>query len=119
MLAPMNLIRIDHVSLNAGDRARSIGFYQDVLGLSVSRTTSPPDQPVFLGPDRAQLGLFADRAPGLRHVALATDRAGQIGVAARLEALGVPFEPVRHSTHDSVYFSDPDGMVLEVIVPTA
>ena len=97
MLAPMNVIRIDHVSLNAGDRARSIGFYEDVLGLSVSRRTSPPDQPVFLGPDRA----------------------GQIRVAARLEALGVPFQPVRHSSHDSIYFSDPDGMVMEVIVPTA
>ena len=27
--------------------------------------------------------------------------------------------PVRHSSHDSIYFSDPDGMVMEVIVPTA
>ena len=115
----MNLIRIDHVSLNAGDRARSVDFYEDVLGLRAGRRSGPADQPVFVGPDTAQLGLFGDRAPGLRHVALATDRAGQRQVRARLEALAIPFEPVRHRTHDSLYFSDPDGMVMEVMVPTA
>ena len=116
----MRLIRIDHVSLNVGDRPQTVAWYEDVLGLS---TTAPPsrpaDQPMFAGPDSAQLGLFADRAPGLRHIALATDRAGQLQVAVRLEQLGIPSEFVHHTSHDSVYFRDPDGVTLEVMVPTA
>ena len=114
----MRLIRIDHVSLNAGDRAGSIAFYEDVLRLRADRV-GPPDQPVFLGPDGAQIALFADRAPGLRHIALATDSAGQAAVVDRLEHLGVAYKPQRHRDYDSVYFADPDGTVLEVMVPRA
>jgi catechol 2,3-dioxygenase-like lactoylglutathione lyase family enzyme len=114
----MRLLRIDHVSLNAGDRAGSIAFYEDVLRMRAGRV-GPPDQPVFLGPPGAQLALFADRAPGLRHIALATDEAGQAAVVERLERLGLAYKPQRHSDHDSVYFADPDGMMLEVMVPRA
>ena len=112
----MHLLRIDHVSLNAGDRAGSIAFYRDVLGVTAGRV-GPDDQPVFLGPPGVQLALFADRAPGLRHIALATDDAGQAGVVQRLERLGLPYTPERHRDHDSVYFRDPDGIVVEVMVP--
>ena len=59
----MHVIRIDHVSLNAGDRAASLAWYADVLGLRADRPTTSPDEPVFLGPAGARLGLFADRAP--------------------------------------------------------
>jgi catechol 2,3-dioxygenase-like lactoylglutathione lyase family enzyme len=112
----MRLLRIDHVSLNAGDRAGSIAFYEDVLDVRAGRL-GPPDQPVFLGPPGVQLALFADRAPGLRHIALATDDAGRAAVVERLERRGVAYQPERHSDHDSVYFRDPDGIVLEVMVP--
>jgi catechol 2,3-dioxygenase-like lactoylglutathione lyase family enzyme len=115
----MRLIRIDHVSLNVGDRPRTIAWYDDVLGLSASRRPKPAGQPVFVGPDSAQLGLFADRAPGLRHIALATDPDGQREVADRLAQLAIPGEFVRHADHDSLYFRDPDGVTLEVMVPTA
>ena len=115
----MRLIRIDHVSLNVGDRPATVAWYEDVLGLSASARHKPADQPLFVGPDTAQLGLFADRAPGLRHIALATDRDGQRQVATRLEQLAIPGEFVRHASHDSIYFRDPDGVTLEVMVPTA
>ncbi len=115
----MRLIRIDHVSLNVGDRPRTIAWYEDVLGLSASRRAAPADEPLFVGPDSAQLGLFADRAPGLQHIALATDRPGQREVAERLEQHAIPGRFVRHRSHDSVYFHDPDGVTLEVMVPTA
>src|SRR5919198_6355767 len=73
----MRLIRIDHVSLDVHDRPAAIAWYEDVLGLRAQARHDVPDEPVFLGPPGARLGLFADRGPGLRHVALATDRAGQ------------------------------------------
>jgi catechol 2,3-dioxygenase-like lactoylglutathione lyase family enzyme len=108
----MNLIRIDHVSLNAADRPRTIAWYAEVLGLRTGDGARRPDQPVFLGPDGAQFGLFADRAPGLRHVALATDAASQARVVARLDRLAIPY----HAERRSIYVADPDGSTVEVLV---
>src|SRR4051812_2904939 len=115
----MNLIRIDHVSLNVGDRPASLAWYEEVLGLRApSWHDTPADAPVFLGATGAQLGLFADRAPGLRHVAIATGRADQERLAGRLSHLGIAYRHERHRDHVSIYFADPDGTTLEVLVPT-
>ena len=115
----MQLLRIDHVSLNVHDRAAALAWYEEVLGLRpAARTDTPPDQPVFLGPMGARLGLFADRAPGLRHIAIATARADQERVAGRLDRLGIAYRPEAHADHDSLYFADPDGATIEVMVPT-
>jgi catechol 2,3-dioxygenase-like lactoylglutathione lyase family enzyme len=113
----MHITRIDHVSLNVHDRRGSLGWYEDVLGLRAAARHDVPDEPVFLGPAGAQLGLFAERAPGLRHVALATDAPGQAALADRLDRLGIAYRPERHRDSHSIYFADPDGTVLEVMVP--
>ena len=65
----------------------------------------------------ARLGLFADRAAGLRHVALATTAPAQAALVARLDRLGIAYRPERHRDSDSIYFADPDGTTLEVMVP--
>jgi catechol 2,3-dioxygenase-like lactoylglutathione lyase family enzyme len=113
----MHLIRIDHVSLDVRDRPAAIAWYEDVLGLRAGGRAAAPDEPVFLGPPGARLGLFADRPRGLRHVALATDAAGQRRLAARLDGLGIAYQPERHRDSDSIYFPDPEGTMLEVMVP--
>lgn len=113
----MNLIRIDHVSLNAGDRTASVAWYGEVLGLNASDTHDMPDAPVFLGPAGARIALFGDRAAGLRHVALATTAPDQAALVSRLDRLGIAYQPERHRDSDSVYFADPDGTMLEVMVP--
>jgi catechol 2,3-dioxygenase-like lactoylglutathione lyase family enzyme len=110
----MNLIRIDHVSLDVCDRPSAIAWYEEVLGLSAHARHDVPDQPVFLGPAGARLGLFADRPRGLRHVALATDAGGQRRVADRLDRLGIAYRPERNS----IYVPDPDGNVMEIVVAT-
>jgi catechol 2,3-dioxygenase-like lactoylglutathione lyase family enzyme len=115
----MNLIRIDHVSLDVHDRPGSLAWYEEVLGLRAAARHAVPGEPVFLGPAGARLGLFAERAPGLRHVALATDAAGQRALTRRLDRLGIAYQPERHRDSDSVYFGDPDGTMLEVMVPRA
>lgn len=109
----MHVIRIDHVSLNCADRARTVAFYEQVLGLEVRRRDASPDSPVFVGPPDASFGLFADRAPGLRHVALATSEQDQRALLARLETQGIEHRRERRS----VYFPDPDGAWIEVLVP--
>jgi catechol 2,3-dioxygenase-like lactoylglutathione lyase family enzyme len=114
-----NVIRIDHVSLNATDRPRTIDWYAEVLGLAVGRRHDQLDVPVFLGPDRAQLGLFGDEPAGLRHIAIATDASSHRELIARLDAHDIAYRPEHHSASFSVYFEDPDGATLEVLVPTA
>jgi catechol 2,3-dioxygenase-like lactoylglutathione lyase family enzyme len=113
----MHITRIDHVSLDVHDRRGSLAWYEQVLGLRAAARHHVPDEPVFLGPAGARLGLFAERAPGLRHVALATDAAGRHALVARLDRLGITYRPERHRDSDSIYFADPDGTVLEVMVP--
>jgi catechol-2,3-dioxygenase len=116
-LVGMHLIRIDHVSLNVADRRASLAWYADVLGLGAGADHGRPDAPVFVGPDGAQLGVYADRAPGLRHVALATSAADQQRIAARLDRLGIAYTPERHSASESLYVPDLDGTMLEVMAP--
>jgi catechol 2,3-dioxygenase-like lactoylglutathione lyase family enzyme len=114
--AAMRVHRIDHVSLDVHDRARTLDWYAQVLGLRGSLEGAAPEEPVFLGPPGARLGLFQERPPGLRHIALATDAAGQRLVAERLDRLAIPFRPERHRSYDSIYVADPDGTTLEIIV---
>jgi glutathione S-transferase fosA5 len=115
----MRLIRIDHVSLDVRDRPASITWYEEVVGLRAHARHDAPDEPVFLGPAGARLGLFAERPPGLRHVALATDAAGQRALIGRLDRVGIPYRPEAHRDSHAIYFADPDGTVLEVMVPRA
>jgi catechol 2,3-dioxygenase-like lactoylglutathione lyase family enzyme len=119
MLATMRLIRIDHVSLDVRDRVRSIAWYEEVLGMYAHGGPGPRDEPVFLGPAGSRFGLFEERPAGLKHIALATDEAGQRRVRERLEQLAIPYRPERHRDHDSLYFRDPDGTTLEVMAATA
>ena len=52
------LQRLDHVSLNVGDRQRSIAWYRDVLGLEQRGEAGRDDQPVFMGEFGACVALF-------------------------------------------------------------
>ncbi len=114
----MQIIRIDHVSLDVSDRPRSVAWYRDVLGLAPDAEHEVPDEPIFLGRPGARLGLFAEGPPGLRHIALATDGPGQRRLAAGLDRLAIPYRRERHRSSDSIYFRDPDGTTLEVMVAT-
>jgi len=121
MSGAVQLQRLDHVSLNVTDRARSIAWYRDVLGLPQLNQPTDDDEPVFLGQPGLQFGLFqaqresAARKPessGLRHVAIVVDDLD--AAQERLRSHGVEFRYEDHGNALSVYFSDPDGHVLEL-----
>jgi catechol 2,3-dioxygenase-like lactoylglutathione lyase family enzyme len=113
----MHVTRIDHVSLDVPDRSASLAWYAEVLGLHAGSAHDVPDAPVFLGTPGARLGLFAERPPGLRHVALATGAADHARLASRLDRLGIAYRFERHRDSDSLYFDDVDGTTLEIMTP--
>ena len=117
----MQLQRLDHVSLNVTDRARSVAWYRDVLGLPQRNQPSADDEPVFLGDPGLQFGLFqaqtpaAEREPesaGFRHVALVVDDLGE--AQEHLRAHEIRFNYEDHGNARSVYFRDPDGHTIEL-----
>jgi len=117
----MELQRLDHVSLNVTDCARSIVWYRDVFGLPQLNQPTDDDEPVSMGTPGLQFGLFqAQRtsparepeSSGLRHIALVVDDLD--AAQERLRENGVVFRYENHGNALSVYFNDPDNHVLEL-----
>lgn len=135
-------LRTGHVGLNVTDLSRSRSFYLEVFGLEVlGESTEDGRRFAFLGnPDvRSDVfldklaitlweqsdGTFSSGTPGLHHLAFHVDSVEAVEqVRDRLQGLGVDLmhdgEIVPHSTDfDSggIFFSDPDGIRLEVCAP--
>jgi catechol 2,3-dioxygenase-like lactoylglutathione lyase family enzyme len=91
---PDTPLRIDHLALPVYDAAKTLHFYSEVL----------------------QLGLPSD----VRHYALSVaSPAQQEQWKARLREHGVLCSEEDHGTQHSIYFSDPNGIVLEVTTPAS
>jgi glyoxylase I family protein len=123
------LNRIHHAAIICSDYPTSKRFYTEVLGLKViaehfreARNSWKLD----LGlPDGSQVELFSfpgapprpsyPEAQGLRHLAFVVDDVA--ASKAQLEAQGVAVEPVRVDEYTGrrfTFFSDPDGLPLEL-----
>ncbi len=119
---------IHHVAVIASDYARSKHFYAEVLGLPVIREVWRAERQSWkcdlaIGSAQIELFSFPDTPPrpsrpearGLRHLAFAV--AALEPVIARLEAAGIPVEPVRVDPHTGqrfTFFADPDDLPLEL-----
>jgi catechol 2,3-dioxygenase-like lactoylglutathione lyase family enzyme len=118
------LQRLDHVSLNVSDRARSIAWYRDVLGLEPRNEPREDDWPVFMGAFGACIGLFqaqsghaAERIPesvGFRHLAFTVGKRDLESAQAHFADTGVEFRYEDHGNASSVYVRDPDGHTIEL-----
>jgi len=124
-----------HVGLNVTDLTRSTAFYQRVLGLEkMGGQTGGDRRYAFLGRDGALVltlwqqseGAFATELPGLHHLSFqVADLEAVHQAEAVLRELGV--EPlhggvVAHGVglaSGGVFFTDPDGIRLEIFAPTA
>ena len=111
---------IDHVVLYVSDLKRSRQFYVDVLGMTVAHESSGR---TFLSCGRQLVALFEvrDGAPvkagaELNHLALRVTSGTYEEVKAYLEGCGI--EVTGRPGHDRcIYFSDPDGHRLQLVVP--
>ena len=123
------LRRIHHAAIICSDYAASKHFYVEVLGLKVlaenyreARQSYKLDLAL---PDGGQIELFSFPTPptrpsipeacGLRHLAFVVD---DVDVAkAQLELSGVSLQEVRideFTNRKFVFFTDPDGLPLEL-----
>ncbi len=107
---------IDHVVLYVRDVARSRRFYEDLFGMLVDH-----EQPglVFL---RFCEQLFAilqadgefDTGFELNHLAFSVEEGTYEDITAELKERGIQ---VSGRSSNCVYFSDPDGYRLQIVVP--
>jgi catechol-2,3-dioxygenase len=122
------IYRLNHAVLYVRDVARSMAFYQDLLGFRVKM--SVPGQAAFLqAPDSTNdhdIGLFeigagAGPSPagrstvGLYHLAWEVDTLDELARLRRLLAdAGSLVGESDHGTTKALYCHDPDGLEFEV-----
>ena len=118
--ATLRTTGIDHVVLYVSDIRRSKKFYLDVLGMSVA-DESP--RHLFLACGGQGFALFEPRdgAPletgrELNHLAFNVDAGTYEEIKAHLEAHGLEVTG-RRGDDRCVYFRDPDGHRLQLVVP--
>jgi catechol 2,3-dioxygenase-like lactoylglutathione lyase family enzyme len=131
------MLSLDHVVFPVWDADASLRFYGEALGLPLIGAFSGDDwggkqwlmMAFALGEGR-ELVLVALRgaerpapdglAPDVRHFAFAVaSGAEQEAWRARLEAAGVAVRDEDHGAQQSIYFEDPNGVVLEITTPAS
>ncbi len=121
-----------HITMVSADAARTLGFYRDTLGIGLVKKTVNFDDPgayhlYFGGVGGAPgtlLTFFEWRdlprgrwgVGGIHHLALSVgDEKAQLKWKRRLTDAGVPVTgPYDRGYFHSIYFSDPDGQILEI-----
>ena len=123
------LKHIHHVAIICSDYPKSKHFYTQILGLSIIAENFRAERNSYkldlALPQGGQIELFSFPQPparpsrpeacGLRHLAFVVDSVEQ--VTQQLEAQGVTVEPLRIDEFTGkayTFFSDPDGLPLEL-----
>ncbi|WDY55748.1 VOC family protein [Pseudomonas sp. PSKL.D1] len=138
-MRPFHIKHIDHLVLRVSNLERSVAFYRDLLGCTVSRVredlgmvhlatgTAMIDLVTLDGP----LGSAGGAAPGsegrnLHHFCLRVEPFDEPALTTYLQAAGIKVEPAerRYGAEGeglSLYCFDPDGNQVELKgpVPTA
>ena len=125
--AHSNARGVHHVALMCADVERTIRFYQGLLGFPLVELFENRDYRgsthLFfdIGHDNSlaffdfpglDLGPYAEVLGGLHHIALSVDPAVWATARSKLEDAGVEYHI---DSEISMYFSDPDGVRLELI----
>ena len=122
---------VHHITLVGSTRRSAIDFWQGLLGMRLlfeqPNLGRPDENHLYFDPgDGRLITVFTNeerpddpsphpRGVGhLEHIAFNVSRATQTQVARRLEARGVAFKALDRGFMDSIYFSDPNGLRLEL-----
>jgi catechol 2,3-dioxygenase-like lactoylglutathione lyase family enzyme len=125
--APSTARGLHHTALLCSDVARTVRFYQDVLGFPLTELIENRDYPgsshfffdigngnllAFFDFPGLDVGPYAEVLGGLHHLAISVEADRWRELVDRLAAAGV-----QHEIHSgvSVYFRDPDGARIELI----
>lgn len=131
------MLGLDHVVFPVRDAETTLKFYGDVLGLPLVEAFSGDDwdghpwlMMIFGLSARQQLVCVAMRGAPLpdyrgvpvdaRHYALAAESAEALDQwRGRLRGAAVDFWEESHGEQTSIYFPDPDGVILEITWPAS
>lgn len=116
---------MDHAALAVRDVARSVAWYQDVLGLDRMYEEAWGDYPAVCGVGGTAVALFPVRAESpkepvghgvlsMRHLAFRADAENFRAARDELGRKGIELEFQDHGIAHSIYFSDPDGHTIEI-----
>lgn len=125
----MKLNRIHHVAVICSDYNTSKHFYTDVLGLTVESEHYRPERDSYKadcslnGTYVIELFSFPNpparlsypEAAGLRHLTFEVEHIDE--AIQELDAKGIAHEPIRKDEYTGkrfVFFSDPDGLPIEL-----
>ena len=129
------MLKLDHVVFPTSDPAASLAFYEGVLGLPLAQAITGDDwggRPwlmlAFALAEGRELVLTAFRGAAppasnelpadARHYAFAVDSESErLAWRTRLADAGVAFWEEDHGDQQSIYFEDPNGVVLEITSP--
>jgi catechol 2,3-dioxygenase-like lactoylglutathione lyase family enzyme len=131
------MLILDHVVFPVRDAKATLAFYTEVLGLPLVEAFSGDDWDGYpwlmmifgLGGKQELVTVALRGAPSpdyrgvpvdARHYALvAESEAALDGWRSRLKAAGVDHWEEAHGEQSSIYFPDPDGVILEVTWPAS
>lgn len=109
---------INHVSIGVADVERAAAFYQSLLGLEV--VSRPGNGGINLGLGDGFLGLYPLPEVGrAHHFCLGVDDYDPDRIAAALERAGLEARVDRNPNNrtsggDQLYFTDPDGTLVQL-----
>jgi catechol 2,3-dioxygenase-like lactoylglutathione lyase family enzyme len=129
------LLRADHIVFPVWDAKASLAFYRDVMGFALVDTYSGADwggypwlMMFFVAGDGREIVLVnlrgAERPPhdglarDVRHLAFSETSVARLeGWRGKLRKAQVEFWEETHGPQHSLYFEDPNGVVLEITAP--
>jgi catechol 2,3-dioxygenase-like lactoylglutathione lyase family enzyme len=130
-MARIQVQGVHHITLVGSTRQSAIDFWSGLLGMRFlfeqPNLGRPDESHLYFDPgDGRLITVFTnetrkdDPSPHprdighLEHIAFNVSRATQTQVAKRLEERGIPFKAFDRGFMDSIYFSDPNGLRLEL-----
>lgn len=113
---------VNHVHLHVQDLARSLKYYQDVIGFKVLSTTGNTAELTADGKtvlvtleQPADVMAKPKRTTGLYHYALLLpSRADLAQIVLHFAELGIPLGSADHLVSEALYLNDPDGNGIEI-----